>query len=225
MQLSAEDDRIELEPDATARASIIWLHGLGADGYDFEGIVPMLALPPEAAVRFVFPHAPVQAVSLNGGLEMRAWFDVYGIGPEFPEDQAGIEASAARLQELVAREQTRGVAPERIVLAGFSQGGAVALHAGLRSREPLAGVLALSTWLPLAGRLADEAVAERRQMPILMLHGSDDPVVPLTLAQRSSEHLRAAGFDPQFRTFPMAHSISAEELPVIGQWLQARLEL
>lgn len=225
MQLNAEDDRIELQPDAAPDASIIWLHGLGADGYDFEGVVPMLELPQESAVRFVFPHAPVQPVSLNGGLEMRSWFDIHGIGAEFPQDEAGIEASAARLHDLIDRERQRGIEPQRILLAGFSQGGAVVLHAGLRSREPLAGILALSTWLPLPDRLEAEAHAERKQIPILMVHGTEDSVVPLDLAQRSSERLVAAGFAPEFRTFPIAHAISAEELGQIGQWLRERLAL
>ena len=225
MQLNAEDDRIELQPDAAPDASIIWLHGLGADGYDFEGVVPMLELPQEAAVRFVFPHAPVQPVSLNGGLEMRSWFDIYGIGAAFPQDEVGIEASAARVHDLIDRERQRGIEPQRILLAGFSQGGAVVLHAGLRSREPLAGILALSTWLPLPQRLEAEAQAERKQTPILMVHGTEDSVVPLDLAQSSSEYLLAAGFAPEFRTFPIAHAISAEELGQIGQWLRERLAL
>ena len=225
MQLNAEHDRIELQPDAAPDASIIWLHGLGADGYDFEGVVPMLGLPQEAAVRFVFPHAPVQPVSLNGGLEMRSWFDIHGIGAAFPQDEAGIEASAERVHELIERERQRGIEPQRILLAGFSQGGAVVLHAGLRSREPLAGILALSTWLPLPHRLEAEAQAERKQLPILMIHGTGDSVVPLELAQSSSERLLAAGFAPEFRTFPMAHAISAEELDLVGQWLRERLDL
>lgn len=225
MELNVEEDRIELCPDGEARASIIWLHGLGADGYDFEGVVPMLDLPPDAALRFVFPHAPVQPVTLNGGMEMASWFDIYGIGPDHPQDADGVRASAARVEGLIQRERERGVSSERIVLAGFSQGGAVVLHAGLRSDEPLAGILALSTWLPLADSLEHELRPQRRQTPILMLHGEQDPVVPLHLAERSRQCLQDAGCNIDFLTFGMEHAISAEELQVIGRWMRQRLGL
>lgn len=225
MQLNVESDRIELHPDGDAQASIIWLHGLGADGYDFEGVVPMLGLPPQAAVRFVFPHAPVQPVTLNGGMEMTSWFDIHGIGSSYPQDEAGVRASAVRVQQLVETERERGVASERVILAGFSQGGAVVLHAGLRSPEPLAGILALSTWLPLAQTLEAELQPQRRATPILMLHGSRDSVVPLDLAERSRQRLEDSGCDVTFQTFPMDHAIGADELAVIGRWLRERLAL
>ena len=223
MQLNVEDDRIEFEPTERAEASVIWLHGLGADGYDFEGVLPMLELPPDSAVRFVFPHAPVRPVTVNNGLPMRAWFDISGLDAGAPEDEPGIRASAERLLQLLAREQARGVAAERIVLAGFSQGGAVALHAGLRSSERLAGILALSTWLPLADSLPQEGVAARRDTPVLMMHGVDDPVVPLPWAQRSRDRLLQFGCDLRFETLPMGHSISAAQLTTIGAWLRQRL--
>ncbi len=225
MQLNVEDDRIEVEPDQAARASVIWLHGLGADGYDFEGVIPLLELPAGAAVRFVFPHAPVRPVTVNNGLEMRAWFDICGLEGDAPQDEPGVRDSAERLQRLVEREVERGVAPERIVLAGFSQGGAVALHAGLRSPEPLAGILALSAWLPLADRLQDEAVAARRRTPILMMHGRDDPVVSLQVAHLSRDRLLQYGCDVEFQILAMGHSISAEQLTTIGAWLRRRLSL
>lgn len=225
MELNVEEDRIELRPDGDAVASIIWLHGLGADGYDFEGVVPMLDLPAGAAVRFVFPHAPVQPVTLNGGMEMPSWFDIHGIGPDYPQDDTGVRTSAARVERLIELEQQRGVAPERVVLAGFSQGGAVVLHAGLRSTQPVAGILALSTWLPLAQSLPEELQPARCDTPILMLHGSQDSVVPLALAERSRQRLDECGCNVQFRTFPMDHAIGAEELGLIGRWLRERLSL
>lgn len=225
MQLNVEDDRIELQPDRDPDAAVIWLHGLGADGYDFEGVIPMLDLPGSAAVRFVFPHAPVQAVTLNGGMQMRSWFDIYGIGPEYPQDEAGVDASAGRVHQLIDEQRNLGIESQRIVLAGFSQGGAVVLHAGLRSPEPLAGILALSTWLPVPQRLEADVVAERRTTPVLMIHGSEDPLVPLEFAEVSSAHLRQVGCSVDFRTLSMAHAISAEELGLIGGWLRERLAL
>jgi len=214
---------VTLHPHPTA--SVIWLHGLGADGRDFEPVVPMLGLSADAPVRFVFPHAPVQPVSVNQGMPMRAWYDIYGIGAGFPQDEPGIRRAEALLGELVARQRARGIAQERLVLAGFSQGGALALHAALRLEEPAAGVLALSTWLPLAERLEDEITAAGRRTPILMMHGSDDPVVSLAVAEASRDRLLACGCAVDWRTYPMPHTVVAPQLTVIGAWLRERLAL
>jgi phospholipase/carboxylesterase len=195
---------------------VIWLHGLGADGHDFEPIVPELRLESALRVRFVFPHAPVQPVTINGGYAMRAWYD---IGNDRRQDEAGIRASQARVEALIARERTRGVAARRIVLAGFSQGGAIALQTALRHPERLAGVLALSTYLPLAETLAAEAHPANRDAPIFMAHGTQDPLIPLARAAASRDTLRALGYDVQWREYPMPHSVCAEEIAEIGAWL------
>lgn len=219
------DAPLEIETAAHPNASVIWLHGLGADGYDFEGVVPMLGLPPAAALRFVFPHAPVQPVTINGGMHMRAWYDIVGIGPEYPQDDAGIRVSEQRLGNWIEAEADRGVDASRVVLAGFSQGGAVALHTGLRYPQPLAGIIALSTYLPLAERLADEAHPANRSVPILMVHGEQDPVVPMVFAEASRRRLEQNGYAVQWQTYPMPHTICSDELALIGAWLRARLQL
>lgn len=212
---------VELEPRAPASAAVIWLHGLGADGHDFEPIVPELGLA--IPVRFVFPHAPVRPVTLNGGFPMRAWFDVSHLDERVERDLVGIEASRAAVDALVARELARGIAPGRIVLAGFSQGGAIALHAGLRQATPLAGILALSTFLPTRQGLPDAVHAANRQTPILMCHGTLDPVVQPRFGESSRDVLRALGCDVTWREYPMPHSVCAEEVRDIGLWLGERL--
>jgi phospholipase/carboxylesterase len=213
-------DTIEVETGPAPRAAIIWLHGLGADGHDFEPIVPELSLPPSPAVRFVFPHAPIQAVTINGGARMRAWYD---IGHDGRQDAAGIRASQSRVEALIARERGRGVAAHRIVLAGFSQGGAIALQTGLRHPDPLAGVLALSTYLPLADTLEKEASAAARDVPIFMAHGVEDPLIPLARAAQSRDRLRALGNRVEWHEYPMPHSVCGQEIHDIGVWLQRTL--
>lgn len=208
-------------PDATA--SVILLHGLGADGNDFAPIVPELGLG--GRVRFVFPHAPRRPVTLNGGYVMRAWYDLAGLSAEAHEDEPGIRTSAEQVEALIAREGERGVPAHRIVLAGFSQGGAVALHAGLRHAQPLAGILALSTYLPLRDRLAAEASPAARQVPILMCHGDRDPIVPLGLGEDSARVLREAGHRVEWRSYAMPHSVCPEEIADIAAWLGRVLAL
>jgi phospholipase/carboxylesterase len=214
-------DALEVQTGPEPTAAVIWLHGLGADGYDFEPIVPELRLA--TAVRFVFPHAPLRAVTINGGMRMRAWYDIVGIGPSVQEDADGIRASAAAVSRLIDREGERGIPPERIVLAGFSQGGAIALHTGLREPRKLAGILALSTYLPLAKLLDAERSDENEGVPIFMAHGVSDNVIPLTYAELSRDALDAAGYSVEWRTYPMPHSVCAEEVADIGRWLSARL--
>ena len=178
--MSALLEALEIETGPSPRAAVIWLHGLGADGHDFEPIVPELGMPAAPAVRFVFPHAPLQPVAINRGAVMRAWYDVTGDGRQ---DAEGIRASQVRVEALIARERARGIAARSIVLAGFSQGGAMALHTGLRYPERLAGILALSCYLPLPETLEREASQATRDVPIFMAHGTQDPVIPLSWVQ------------------------------------------
>ncbi|MGH8150384.1 MAG: alpha/beta hydrolase [Steroidobacteraceae bacterium] len=206
-------------PGAAPSACVIWLHGLGADGYDFAPLVPELVLPADLAVRFVFPHAPVRPVTLNGGAHMRAWYDVAGLTAEAPEDAAGIRESASRIERDIRREREAGVPASRIVIAGFSQGGAIALHTALRHAEPLGGVLALSTYLPLQRALGGEASDANRRIPILMCHGRYDPVLAIEGAERSRELLRARGYAVEWKEYPMQHQVCVEEIADISQWL------
>jgi phospholipase/carboxylesterase len=212
-------DAIVMTPATAPTASVIWLHGLGADGTDVVPLVPQLRLPDNVAPRFIFPNAPVRPVTVNNGIAMRAWYDIYSLGGRDREDDAGIRRSAALVHGLVDRERQAGISPDRIVLAGFSQGGAIALQAGVRYPQGLAGILALSTYLPLAATLAAEATAANRAIPILMCHGSFDPIVPLELARRSCAALTAAGFAPRWLEYPMQHQVCAEEVAAISQWL------
>jgi phospholipase/carboxylesterase len=212
-------DGIEITTGASPDLAVVWLHGLGADGHDFEPIVPELGL--RFPVRFVFPHAPVRPVTINGGSSMRAWYDILGFDRQAKEDEAGIRASAAAVTALIDREVERGMRSDRIVLAGFSQGGAIALQTALREPRPLAGVLALSTYLPLAATLAAERSAANAAMPIFMAHGTADNVLPLSLAEFSRRALRALGYRVDWHTYDMAHSVCMEEVSAIGAWLAA----
>lgn len=212
-------EAVEVTLGDTCERSVIWLHGLGADGYDFQPIVPELGLPRDAGVRFVFPHAPQRAVTVNAGMTMRAWFDIYGIGAGFPQDVEGVEASAAAVSALLEREHDRGVAPEHTVLAGFSQGGAIALHAGLRHPERLAGIMGLSTWIPLPEQLAGELHPANRRTPLFLAHGSRDPVVPPELGIRSRDWLEAEGYPVEWHDYPMEHQVCLEQVRDIGAWL------
>jgi phospholipase/carboxylesterase len=211
-------ETIEIETGPRPRATVIWLHGLGADGHDFEPVVPELGLPASQPVRFVFPHAPIRPVTINMGMRMRAWYDILQLGGG-PEDEAGIRASQSLLEDLISREGKRGIPHNRIVLAGFSQGGAIALQTALRRRERLAGVLALSTYLPLAGFLQKEASAENRGLPIFMAHGTLDPMIPIDRAERSRDALAALGYPVEWREYAMPHSVCAEELADIAAFL------
>jgi phospholipase/carboxylesterase len=205
---------------------VIWLHGLGADGSDFAPIVPELDLGGVGAVRFVFPHAPMRPVTINNGYVMRAWYDVaFGDleGRTRRADEAGVRASQAEVEGLVAREKARGIAARRIVLAGFSQGGAVALVAGLRHPERLAGVMALSTYLVLAESLAAEASPANADVPVFYAHGTHDPVIPIELARASRERLVGLGYAVQWHEYPMQHSVCPEEIAAISGWLQRAL--
>lgn len=206
-----------------ARYSIIWLHGLGADGHDFEPIVPDLNFKHKDQTRFVFPHAPSQPVTLNNGYVMPAWYDLVAISADAPQDEAGIRHTEAHIKDLIAHEQQQGVSSEHIILAGFSQGGAIALHTGLRYPQKLAGILALSTYLPLHDKLEKEANAANKHTPIFMAHGSYDPVVPIALAELSREQLIKQDYQVEWRTYPMEHGVLPDEIDDISRWFDQLL--
>jgi phospholipase/carboxylesterase len=210
---------IELATGADPVATVIWMHGLGADGWDFVPIVRELPLPEELALRFIFPHAPVRRVTINGGMEMRAWYDIAMSDIARLPDERGIRDSQKQVEELIARERTRGIPSNRVVLAGFSQGGAIALQTGLRYSEPLAGIAALSTYLTLEESLPTEAAAANKAVPILMAHGTQDEIIPLRLAEASRSALQARGYEVEWHTWPMPHSVCAEEVEALASFL------
>lgn len=220
---------IKLETGKDPQHSIIWLHGLGADGEDFVPIAEEMKL--RAPVRYIFPHAPMRPVTLNGGFVMRAWYDIYAAAPsgglalegERQQDAAGIRASQAEIEKLIAQERQRGIAARNIFLAGFSQGGAVALHTGLRHAEQLGGVLALSTYLPLSGSLPHEASVAARHTPIFMAHGKSDPIIPYALGRASAQQLREDAYTLDWHEYAMPHSVCPEEVRDIEQWLTRHL--
>lgn len=215
-------DVLERETAADPQWSIIWLHGLGADGHDFVPIVPELVRRDWPALRFVFPHAPVRPVTINNRVPMRAWYDIVEMDLANRADEAGVLASVGEVDTLIARENARGVPSSRIVLAGFSQGGAVALAAGLRRREPLAGLVGLSTYLPAPNGAQAALVDGANRQPVFMAHGTQDPVVPLQGGLQSAQLLRGLGFEVDWRTYPMPHSVSMEEIVDLADWLAAR---
>jgi len=216
-------DAVEINPAGTPRSCIIWLHGLGADGHDFEPLIPQLDVVESLGVRVVLPHAPRRPVTINGGVVMPAWYDIPAADFRQGQDDAGIRESAQQLQALIGREIEAGIPAQQILLAGFSQGGAIALHTGLRYEQPLAGILALSTYLPLAESLAVEASPANRAVPVFMAHGTQDPVVPLSLATLSRDALQQQGYDVAWHSYPMPHAVCPEELRDIRDWLVQRL--
>lgn len=216
-------DAVEINPELPPRACIIWLHGLGADGHDFEPLIPQLDIVDRLGVRVVLPHAPQRPVTINGGMLMPAWYDIPAADFSRGQDSVGIHDSAQQLRTLMARELELGIPAGRILLAGFSQGGAIALHTGLRYPEPLAGILALSTYLPLAARLAAEMSPASRTVPIMMAHGTRDPVVPLQLAEQSRDRLLQAGYHVDWHTYDMPHAVYPQEIVDIRRWLERQL--
>ena len=210
-------DTVEVTRGESPTGSIIWLHGLGADGHDFEPIVPELQLPADLALRFVFPHAPVQPVTINGGMAMRSWYDILSLDSDGRADRDGLLKSSAMLEELIAREVGRGIEPNRIVIAGFSQGGAVAVHTALNTEHPIAGLMALSTYLALPED-AENAPC-RKDLPIFMAHGSFDPVLQLDWGRSSAEKLTENGYTVDWHEYPMAHAVCPQEIADISQWL------
>lgn len=216
-------DSVEINPPGTPTACIIWLHGLGANGHDFTPLVPQLGIVQSHGVRVVLPHAPARAVTINGGLVMPAWYDIRAMDLRHGEDVAGIRQSERQIVALIERELESGIDARRLFLAGFSQGGAIALHTGLRYGHALGGILALSTYLPLSGRLASEAATANRALPILLAHGSADPVVPLVLAQQTRRLLVDLGYPVEWHLYPMLHAVCPDEVGDIRHWLQMRL--
>lgn len=210
---------ITLDTGHAPQHSILWLHGLGADGEDFVPLAEEIQLP--VAVRYIFPHAPKQPVSINGGFVMRAWYDIVATDIGSQQDAAGVRASQGEIEKFITREIARGIAPEHIFLAGFSQGGAVALHTGVRHLARLGGILALSTYLPLADTFAAECSTQAT--PIFMAHGTQDSVVPHALGLRSADQLRGQGYELEWHDYAMAHSVCMEEVREIESWLRARI--
>lgn len=210
---------VEIKTAANPDAAVIWLHGLGDDGHGWSEVVPALRLPPALPVRLVFPHAPVIPVTINQGYPMRAWYDIRAADFNQRADLAGVRRSQAQVEALIARERQRGIASQRIVLAGFSQGGAIALYTGLRSEESLAGVVALSAYVIDPEALATEAQPANRQVPIFMAHGTHDPVVQFAWGERSRRVLEAAGYAVEWHAYPMEHSALPEEIDAIGAFL------
>ena len=217
--LAGLDTPVVVEPPVPATAAVVWLHGLGADGHDFEPVAAELERGGLGGIRYVFPHAPVRPVTINGGMEMRAWYDIAGSDFERRADEEGVRESAGIARALVDEQIARGIAAQRIVLAGFSQGGAIALYAGLRFPFRIAGILALSTYLPALRSLEAQAHPANRDVPIFLAHGSQDPMIALSLSERSRAALAALGYVVEVHTYPMPHSVCAEEIRDIGNWL------
>ena len=212
-----------LEPRGRHKASIIWLHGLGADGHDFEPVIPALQLPGDHGIRFIFPHAPERPITINGGMVMRAWYDVKETDLRKREDTDGIEESRQILERFIKAEKDAGIPSEKILLAGFSQGGVVILHTGLRYPESLAGLLALSTYLAVPDKLTVEASPANAKTPVFMAHGTMDPVIPVEHGKNAADQLKQAGYKVDWHEYPMQHAVSLEEIEEIGRWISTRL--
>jgi phospholipase/carboxylesterase len=220
------EDCVVLAPaDGAADASVIWMHGLGADGFDFVPMVPELQLPDTARVRFVFPHADVRPVTVNAGYAMRAWYDIKEFTPAGRDDEDGLAATLVRIESIIAGERAAGIESKRIVLAGFSQGGAMALHVGLRHREPLCGIIALSCYLPLRDGLKHYVHAANRATPILMCHGREDVIVLQAFGEESRDAMVAEGLAVEWRQYSMGHSLCRPEIFDIAAWLKFHLQL
>jgi phospholipase/carboxylesterase len=217
--MSFEPDAVTIEPKTLHQASVIWLHGLGADGHNFEPIVPELNLDPESGIRFIFPHAPKRPVTINNGMNMRAWYDIKAPNLRALEDSESIIESSKLITRYINAEIETGIESNKVILAGFSQGGAITLHVGLRYAKPLAGLLALSTYLPLADRLEEEVVVHK-SMPIMMAHGISDPVIPVEHGRASAEALKNHGYRVEWQEYMMQHAVCIEEIIAIGAWIK-----
>ena len=216
-------ETIVVETAQSITSAVIWLHGLGADGYDFAGIPSQLNLPPKAGIRFIFPHAPVRPVTLNNGSSMRAWYDIYSLSNLRQEDRSGIHSSQQAIHQLIEQQREDAIPTTRIILAGFSQGGALALHTGLHYPEQLGGIIGLSTYLPLMPHFPQQASPANANIPIFLGHGERDDLVPLLLGEETRDVLLQAGYQVKWRSYPIAHQVSIPELADIGHWLTQRL--
>ena len=217
-----ESDLITIQTDEDPSWAVIWLHGLGADGNDFVPIVKELPLQNAPGIRFLFPHAPIRSITVNGGMRMRGWYDIKSMDLADRVDAAGVYESAEQVEALIAEQVAVGIPESRIILAGFSQGGVIALHTGLHYPKTLGGIIALSTYLPIMEGLEQELADENRNTPLFMAHGSMDPVVPLSLGEGSKNWLEQQGYEVEWHTYPMPHSVAAEEIDHIGRWLSER---
>jgi len=213
-------EKIVLEPNTPVRSSVIWLHGLGADGHDFEAIVPELGIADELGVRFIFPHAPPRPVTINNGAVMRAWYDIIELDRTSPQDEEGIRDSEDYMRRLIQQELDQGIPASRIILAGFSQGGAIVLHTALRYPSRLAGVLALSTYLPLHEKLPAELHASNHDIPVWMAHGTTDDVVHVSLGEESRDYLANLGYHVDWNAYLMPHAVCPEEIQNIADWFK-----
>lgn len=218
-------EAVIIEPAGDPQAVVIWLHGLGADGYDFEPIVPELGLPPTANIRFIFPHAPKIPVTVNGGYVMRAWYDIAATDLGEQQDVDGIKRSQQQLNSLIEAEIARGIPADKIVLAGFSQGGAIVLQAGLRYPQRLGGIMVLSSYVPLAETLAAEKHSANQDVPIFYGHGEQDDVIPISFARQSRDLLLAQGYQPEWSSYAMPHAVVPDEIDAIGVWLRKVLKV
>jgi phospholipase/carboxylesterase len=217
--MSFQQDAVIIEPGNEHKASVIWLHGLGADGHDFESIVPELNLSDEAGIRFIFPHAPIRPVTINGGMSMRAWYDVKSPNLRELEDVESIAESHVLINQYIAAEIEKGIPASKIILAGFSQGGAITLYTGLRYPQSLAGLLALSTYLPVPDRLESET-SNHKNIPIMMAHGIADPVIPVDQGRTSFQTLKDHGYSVEWHEYMMQHAVCLEEINAISAWIK-----
>lgn len=214
---------VVLDPPGTHTATVIWMHGLGADGNDFVPVVPMLGLPADHGIKFIFPNAPQRPVTINGGMVMPAWYDILGLDFSSRQDEQGVRGSQSEIEKLITAAKAEGIASNRIVLAGFSQGGVIALQTGLRHQETLAGILALSTYLALHETLEDEATDANKNTSIWMAHGNYDPVIPFQYAEMSRDRLKQSGYKVDWHSYPMEHQVVMEQIREIGDWLKTVL--
>lgn len=215
-------DSVEINPEQNATHCIIWLHGLGADGHDFVPIVPELKLPSNLAIRFIFPHAPIMPVTINNGYKMRAWFDIHDFSLSTKIDKEGIQASQKTVESLIETQIASGIPSENIILAGFSQGGAIALTTGINFNKRLGGILALSTYLPLPDQLLINAATVNRSLPIFVAHGTQDSVLPFLLGESTAKVLEQSGFQVDWHSYVMPHSVCGQEIADISKWIQTR---
>lgn len=212
-----------INPEEQATASVIWLHGLGADGHDFEPLVPQLKLE-QHSIRFIFPHAPAQPITINNGMVMPAWYDITSMDLTDGQDEAGVEKSEQLILQWIEHEIEAGIAHERIILAGFSQGGAIVLHTGLRYPQKLGGIIALSTYLPLADRFEEENSYQHNDLSIFMGHGNYDPVIPIAAGEHSAARIKSGGYTVEWHDYPMEHSVNNQEVADIANWISKQLD-